>query len=79
MIVHVKRAIRFFLGGIFLVLGIAGCLLPILQGWFFLGLAVLILSRDIRVLANLESRLSSRFPKVGRFFEQLKKAVPLWD
>lgn len=79
MMGHVKRVMRFVLGGVFLLLGIAGFILPVLQGWLFIMLAAIILSRDIRVFANLESKLVARFPKAGRFFERLRKTVPLWD
>ncbi len=79
MIIHLKRAIRFILGGIFLLVGIAGLFLPILQGWLFVGLAIFTLSRDFKFLANLESRFISRFPKIGHFFDRLRRAVPLWD
>lgn len=79
MMVHVKRVIRFLLSGIFLLLGIAGLFLPILQGWLFLCLAVFTLSRDFRFLSNLETRLTARFPKIGQTFDRLRKTVPLWD
>lgn len=79
MMTHVKRAIRIALGSIFLVLGLAGLVLPVLQGWLFLGLAVVTLSQDIRILANLEAKIISRFPKVGQVSERIRKVIPLWD
>ncbi len=79
MITHVKRVIRIALGCIFLVLGLAGLVLPILQGWLFIGLAIITLSQDIRVLANFESKITSRFPKVGQVSERMRKIIPLWD
>lgn len=74
-----KRALRIGLGGFFLLLGLAGLVLPIIQGWPFIALAVVILSRDIRIFSNLESRMISRFPKAARISERLRKIIPLWD
>jgi len=79
MIAHVKRVIRIVLGTFFLLLGLIGIFLPILQGWLFIALAIFTLSRDIRMLAKLESKMTSRFPKTGHFFERMRKAIPLWD
>ena len=79
MISHVKRVTRIVLGSIFMLLGLAGLVLPFLQGWLFIGLAIVTLSRDIPALASLESKITSRFPKVGRFSERMRKAIPLWD
>ncbi|MEM5788354.1 MAG: hypothetical protein AAGU11_13650 [Syntrophobacteraceae bacterium] len=75
----IKKVLRLILGGIFLVLGVAGLVLPVLQGFFFLTLGIITLSRDIPFLARLENRLILRFPKAGHFAEKLRKAIPLWD
>jgi uncharacterized protein len=74
-----KRAVRIGLGGFFLIMGLVGFVLPILQGWLFIALAVIFLSRDIRFFANLESRMTSRFPKAARIAERLRRIFPLWD
>jgi uncharacterized protein len=72
-----KRSLRIVLGGIFLVLGLAGLVLPILQGWLFIALAVLILSRDIPFFARLEDRIAVRFPKARLMAEKMRKYLHL--
>jgi uncharacterized protein len=74
-----KRLLRITLGIIALVLGIAGLVLPILQGWFFIALAVIILSRDITFFARMEDRFASRFPRAKRIAERVRKFLPIWD
>ena len=77
--VLLKRSLRIALGSIFLILGIAGLVLPILQGWLFISLAVIILSRDIPFFARLEDRVAVRFPKAGRLAEKVRRYLPIWD
>ncbi len=74
-----KRTLRIALGCILLVLGLAGLVLPILQGWLFIGLAVIILSRDIPFFARLEDRVAARFPGIRRIAERVRKVIPIWD
>lgn len=40
MIEKIPRPIRFLLGTIALIIGIIGLAMPLLQGWFFLALAL---------------------------------------
>jgi uncharacterized membrane protein YbaN (DUF454 family) len=56
------RLVRHTLGWGLLVLGIAGLVLPILQGWLFIALAALLLAPDVPVFARLLHWIEKRFP-----------------
>ncbi len=72
-----KRMIRIPIGVAFIGLGIAGLILPILQGWLFLAIGSLVLSVDIKFFARIESRISRRFPRIGRALHRLKERFPI--
>ena len=58
---HLRTTIRFTLGIIFLILGVVGSLLPVLQGWIFFLLASLMFfpnhPRTDRGLVRLNKRM----------------------
>ena len=58
----VGLAVRHTLGWGLLVLGIAGLVLPILQGWLFIALAALLLAPDVPIFARLLNWIEHRFP-----------------
>jgi uncharacterized membrane protein YbaN (DUF454 family) len=58
----VRRAVRHILGWGLLILGIAGLVLPLLQGWLFIALAALLLAPDVPIFARLLSWIENRFP-----------------
>jgi uncharacterized membrane protein YbaN (DUF454 family) len=58
----VGRAVRHILGWSLLILGIAGLVLPVLQGWLFLALAALLLAPDVPIFARLLNWIENRFP-----------------
>ena len=53
------------LGWIFILLGIAGLFLPILQGILFLLIGLIILSSEYVWAHKLLTRLKTRFPKLA--------------
>ena len=61
-----KRALLIATGWLFIVLGVAGLFLPILQGILFLIIGLLILSREYAWAHNLLLRLQSRFPELSK-------------
>jgi uncharacterized protein len=61
-----KRALLIATGWLFIVLGIAGLFLPVLQGILFLVVGLLILSREYAWARKLLARLEARFPQVSR-------------
>lgn len=53
-------------GWAFILLGIAGLFLPVLQGILFILIGLLILSRDSPMARRVLHWLRERFPKVAR-------------
>lgn len=69
----IKPAIRISLGIFFIGLGIAGLVLPILQGILFLAIGLLLLSADLKIVRNFEKWVSRRCPKIGHAIDRLKR------
>lgn len=72
-----RRVVRITLGSLLILVGLVGLVLPILQGFLFLGLGCMLLSRDIPLLARLENRILARFPGIGHTMERVKRALRL--
>lgn len=58
--------VRFGLGILFLVLGVIGCFLPILQGFLFLAAGAFLLSPYIRFFRKIKVVLFRRYPRMRR-------------
>jgi tryptophan-rich sensory protein len=63
--------VRITIGVIFLLLGVIGSLLPILQGWLFFLLGIFFLSRHVPLFARIANWLRSRFPKAAATADRL--------
>ena len=61
-----KRLIFVVLGWIFIVLGVAGLFLPILQGLLFLFVGVSLLSLGSPRMRLMRQRLGQRYPVIRR-------------
>ena len=70
------RLFRLGLGGLFIILGVLGLFLPVLQGILFLGIGGALLHRDIPFLARIVDRLKIRYPSISRATERLKEVFP---
>lgn len=68
-----RRLARLLLGSLFLLLGLAGLVLPVLQGCLFLALGIIILSRDVPLFGRMEAWTARRFPRVGRRLLEVRK------
>src|SRR5262245_35743696 len=66
-----KRIVRIVAGVVFLVLGVLGLFLPILQGVLFLGVGLLLLSADVRAIRRIVLGQMRRHP---RRYRSLRKA-----
>lgn len=62
---RVKRIGVLVLGWIFIVLGIAGLFLPVLQGILFLLIGLIILSTEYVWAHKLLAKIKARFPKIA--------------
>lgn len=72
---NVMRVIRISLGSLSLVLGVIGLVLPILQGWFFLALGVILLSKDIPLFRRLSDWMHKRFPIIDRSNQKARERL----
>ncbi len=50
------------MAGLFILLGIAGLILPAMPGWIFIALAVLLLADDVPVFRRLIQTIETRLP-----------------
>jgi uncharacterized membrane protein YbaN (DUF454 family) len=65
-------------GWAFILLGIAGLFLPILQGILFLLIGLLILSTEYVWARQLLQRLQSRFPRIAAQMDQAHRRASRW-
>ncbi len=68
-----KRALVLILGWAFILLGIAGLFLPVLQGILFLLIGLFILSSEYVWAHHLLEKLKRRFPKIAAQFDLAKQ------
>lgn len=69
------RRTRITIGIIFLLLGVIGSFLPILQGWLFLLLGIFFLSRHVPFFARIANWLRARFPRTAAAADRLSKRI----
>jgi len=75
-----KRWLILIAGWGFVLLGIAGLFLPVLQGILFLLIGLLLLSGEYVWAHKLLTKLRKRFPRIdGQFHQALKKARAFLD
>lgn len=73
-----KRIAIVIVGWVFLLLGIAGLFLPILQGVLFILIGLIILSTEYVWAHRLLSKLRARFPKLGRIADDASQRAHGW-
>jgi len=61
-----KRVLLLIIGWSFILLGIVGLFLPILQGLLFILIGLIILSSEYIWAHHLLTKLRARFPKISR-------------
>jgi len=66
------------LGYLFLVLGVLGLVLPILQGFLFLAIGMIILAKTAPWAERVLDRLRARFPKAGFVIDKAEVKVEAW-
>ncbi len=67
------KIVRQFCGWGLLALGVAGLLLPILPGWFFIAWGVVILAPDVPFLGRLLDRLAARVPALRSAIDRARR------
>jgi uncharacterized membrane protein YbaN (DUF454 family) len=61
---HMRRVLVLGTATVFLLLGLAGLVLPILQGWFFLALSAILYSMYSPALRGWLDKHTVRYPKI---------------
>lgn len=75
---HAKRILVLIVGWAFILLGIVGLFLPILQGILFLLIGLIILSSEYVWAHHLLGRIKERFPKLGRVADEAADKAKAW-
>lgn len=65
-------------GYLFLVLGVLGMVLPILQGFLFLAIGLIILAKTAPWAERLLERFRQRYPDVGKLIDKAEVKVEEW-
>jgi uncharacterized membrane protein YbaN (DUF454 family) len=73
-----KRIILLVVGWGFILLGIAGLFLPVLQGIVFLLIGLILLSTEYAWAHHLLRKLRDHFPSVARHAEQAQARAAAW-
>lgn len=73
-----KRAAVLVVGWAFILLGIAGLFLPVLQGILFLLIGLFILSAEYPWAHRVLQKLKARFPRIAAQFEIAKQRSERW-
>ncbi len=73
-----KRVLVLMVGWVFILLGIVGLFLPILQGILFLLIGLFILSSEYIWAHNLLARLRARYPRLSALAHQAKERAERW-
>lgn len=75
---RLKRWALLVLGWGFILVGIAGLFLPVLQGILFLLIGLFILSTEYVWAHKLLAKLKARFPKIAAQFDKAKERAETW-
>jgi uncharacterized membrane protein YbaN (DUF454 family) len=73
-----KRILLLIVGWGFIVLGIAGLFLPILQGILFLLIGLIILSSEYAWAHHLLRKLREKFPAISRKADEAAEKASAW-
>lgn len=75
---RIKRVLVLIVGWCFILLGIVGLFLPILQGVLFLLIGLIILSSEYVWAHHLLTKLRQRFPKLSRTADEAMAKAARW-
>ncbi len=75
---RLKRWVLLGLGWGFILVGIAGLFLPVIQGILCLLIGLFILSTEYVWAHKLLAKLKARFPRIAKQFEKAKQTAEAW-
>jgi uncharacterized protein len=70
-----QRLIRIVLGWFAIGLGVAGLVLPLLQGWLFIGIGAVLLSPDVPFFGRVVCWVENRFPRLRRVMYRMRSKL----
>lgn len=73
-----KRLAKLILGWAFIVLGVLGLVLPVLQGVLFIAIGLAILAQEQPWAHRLMTRLRHRFPHMAEVFDRSRHKAEGW-
>lgn len=73
-----KRVLVLVFGWGFILLGIVGLFLPILQGVLFILIGLFILSTEYEWAHNMLQRLRQRYPRVAHIADSARQRAHAW-
>lgn len=73
-----KRAAILGLGWMFILLGVAGLFLPVLQGILFLVVGLILLAKESEAARRLLHRLRTSHPRVDRVYGAAERKAEAW-
>ena len=73
-----KRIAILALGWVFILFGIVGLFLPILQGFLFLLIGLALLSSESRTARRILERLRARYPGLSERFDLAEQRASKW-
>jgi len=68
---RIRSGVVISLGVFFLILGVVGGFLPVIQGWIFVLIGLALLAEEIPWVRRHLERLKARFPKQATQLERL--------
>jgi uncharacterized membrane protein YbaN (DUF454 family) len=73
-----KKLLVLITGWAFIVVGIIGLFLPVLQGVLFLMIGLIILSTEYHWARRLLERIKTRFPSVAKVSHKAAEKAKVW-
>jgi uncharacterized membrane protein YbaN (DUF454 family) len=75
MIKHTKRTLLFLIAVLFVIIGLAGIILPLIPGLVFIALALIIFSLFFPVIGEKARNHTVKYPKLHAIIEELDERV----
>jgi len=75
MVREIRRGVTIAFGVLFLLLGVIGGFLPVIQGWIFVLIGLTLLARELPWVRHHLERLKGRFPKQAAHVDRLKQRL----
>jgi uncharacterized protein len=74
----VKKALALVAGWAFIVLGVVGLFIPLMQGMLFLMIGLTILSGEYVWAHHLLTKVRGRFPRIARASDHAQEKATNW-